>query len=128
MREAVALFRAFLFGPIARVAVENPIMHGEAARLIGQRQAQTIQPYQFGDDASKRTCLWLRGLPRLIVPHEEAWIVPRMVAGLPRWGNQTDSGQNKLSPSADRWKLRSETYQGIARAMAHQWGGTVIQK
>ena len=48
-------------------------------------------------------------------------IEPRMVDGKPRWGNQTDSGQNKLAPSADRWKKRSETYQGIADAMAVQW-------
>lgn len=49
-------------------------------------------------------------------------IEPRMVNGLPRWANQTDSGQNKLAPSADRWRDRSRTYQGIADAMAEQWG------
>jgi hypothetical protein len=50
-------------------------------------------------------------------------IEPRIVNGRSRWGNQTASGQNKLAPSADRWKIRSETYKGIADAMAAQWGG-----
>jgi hypothetical protein len=49
-------------------------------------------------------------------------VEPRVINGKPRWGNQTDSGQNKLGPSEDRWKVRSETYSGIAQAMAEQWG------
>jgi len=49
-------------------------------------------------------------------------IAPRIVNGKKRWGNQTDSGQNRLGPSEDRWKLRAETYSGIAEAMADQWG------
>ncbi len=76
-------------------------------------------PDMFGDDASKATCLWLRGLPEL-VPTKR--IAPRMVNGRPRWANQTDSGQNRLSPSPDRAFLRSITYPGIADAMADQWG------
>jgi hypothetical protein len=73
----------------------------------------------FGEDASKKTCLWLKGLPKLEESHR---IEPRLVNGNPRWGNQTGSGQNKLGPSDDRWKIRSKTYQGIALAMAEQWG------
>jgi hypothetical protein len=80
---------------------------------------QTIQPYQFGEDASKRTCLWLRQLPRLVPTLR---IPGRMVGGAERWSNQTDGGQNKLPPSGDRWQQRSKTYPGIARAMAEQWG------
>lgn len=80
---------------------------------------QTIQPYEFGDDASKRTCLWLNSLPRLA---STSRFVGRKVNGVERWSNQTDSGQNKLLPSEDRWKLRSQTYPGIASAMADQWG------
>lgn len=81
-----------------------------------------IQPYQFGHDASKATCLWLKGLP-LLTPTQE--IPPRIVDGRKRWGNQTDSGQNRLPPSKDRWKIRSATFTGIATAMAQQWGGVV---
>ena len=79
---------------------------------------QTIQPYEFGEDASKRTCLWLNRLP-LLEPTKR--IQGRFVNGKERWSNQTDNGQNRLTPSADRWKLRSKTYQGIADAMAAQW-------
>lgn len=119
MREAAALFTELLEAPVARVALENPVMHGHA----GIRKAdQYIQPYQFGDDASKRTGLWLRGLPALELPPAASWVQPRIVDGKPRWSNQTDSGQNKLTPSADRWQLRSNTYPGIAAAMAAQWG------
>jgi hypothetical protein len=74
----------------------------------------------FGHDASKKTCLWLKGLERLTPTNI---VEPRIVNGRKRWGNQTDGGQNKLPPSADRWKIRSETYSGIAAAMATQWGG-----
>jgi len=78
---------------------------------------------QFGHDASKATCLWLKGLP-LLTP--TTIVAPRFVTrggkSRPRWDNQTDSGQNRLGPSADRWALRSLTYPGIADAMADQWG------
>ncbi len=87
---------------------------------------QIIQPYQFGADASKATCLWLTNLPPL---QHTSLVNPRIVwaGGKPamRWGNQTDSGQNALGPSETRWAERSVTYLGIAEAMAEQWGGTV---
>jgi hypothetical protein len=114
--DALAFVRALLDAPIPRIAVENPV------GCIGTRirkADQTIQPHQFGDDASKATCLWLKGLP-LLTP--TAHVSGRMVNGKPRWANQTDSGQNRLAPSADRWKLRSATFPGIAAAMADQWG------
>jgi len=98
------------------MCIENPV------GVIGSRvrkPSQIVQPYQFGDDASKMTCLWMNGLPPL---KPTKLVAPRMVNGKPRWGNQTDSGQNRLPPTADRWKLRSKTYQGIADAMADQWG------
>lgn len=81
---------------------------------------QIVQPYEFGHDASKATCLFLKGLPPL---KETDYFPPRIVAGKRRWGNQTDSGQNKLGPSEDRWAERSITYTGLAKAMADQWGG-----
>jgi hypothetical protein len=114
--EALQFVRSLLDAPIPRIALENPI--GAISTRI-RKPDQTIQPYQYGHDASKSTCLWLKGLPPL---RPTKMIEPRIVNGKPRWGNQTDSGQNKLPPSEDRWKLRSETYQGIAEAMAHQWG------
>jgi site-specific DNA-cytosine methylase len=102
--------------PIPRIAVENPVS------IISSRirkPNQIVQPWMFGDDASKATCLWLKNL-RPLVPTQI--VEPRIINGKKRWGNQTDSGQNKLAPSADRWKIRSKTYNGIAKAMADQWG------
>lgn len=97
-------------------AVENPVGRMSTAY---RKPDQIIQPYDFGHDASKKTCLWLGNLPPL-VGHD--YVEPRWVDGLPRWGNQTDSGQNRLPPSEERAMIRSETYDGIAIAMAHQWG------
>lgn len=109
---------------IPRVVLENP------QGCIGTRirpADQYIQPNQFGDDASKRTGLWLRGVAPLVIDPAKQ-IKGRMVEWprgsgkmVERWANQTDSGQNKLPPSADRWKLRSATYPGIAEAFT-QWG------
>lgn len=115
-KAAVAFVKQLLGSPINRIAIENPIGHLSTA--IGKPQ-QIIQPHQFGHDASKATCLWLRGLLPL-QPTEQ--IPPRIVNGRPRWANQTDSGQNRLSPSNDRWAKRAQTYPGIAAAMANQWG------
>jgi len=114
--EALDFVRTLLDAPIPKIALENPI--GCISTRI-RKPTQTIQPYHFGDDASKSTCLWLKGLPYLL-PTD--FVEPRMVNGKRRWANQTDSGQNRLPPSPDRWKIRSETYVGIANAMAKQWG------
>jgi site-specific DNA-cytosine methylase len=102
--------------PIKMIAIENPI---GCLSTRWRKPDQIIQPYQFGHDASKATCLWLIGLEKLRPTKN---VDPRLVNGRPRWGNQTDSGQNKLPPSDDRWKIRSETFQGIAEAMSEQWG------
>lgn len=114
--DALDFVRLLLGAPIPRIALENPI--GCISTRI-RKPSQTIQPWQFGHDASKATCLWLKNLPPL---RQTQIIQPRIVGGKRRWGNQTDSGQNQLPPSADRWKIRSETYEGIALAMAEQWG------
>ena len=114
--DALAFVRLLMDAPIPRIAIENPVS------IISsqiRKPDQIIQPWMFGHDASKKTCLWLKGLAPL-TPTKT--IAPRMVNGKPRYGNQTNSGQNKLAPSADRWKIRSETYSGIADAMAQQWG------
>lgn len=105
-----------LAAPVERIALENPI--GIISTRI-RKPDQIIQPYDFGEDASKATCLWLKGLPHL-TPTQ--YVEPRLVGGKKRWGNQTDSGQNRLGPSEDRWKLRSITPKGVATAMAEQWG------
>ena len=114
--EALDFVRFLMNAPIEKIAIENPV--GCISSRI-RKPDQYIQPYQFGHDASKKTCLWLKGLPPL-EPTE--FIEPRIINGLPRWANQTDSGQNRLSPSKDRWAKRSLTYSGIAKAMAEQWG------
>ena len=118
MDEGAAFFKLFLDHPCERVCVENPIMHKYAVeRIGGVKQSQSIQPYEYGHPVSKRTCLWLKGLP-LLRPTN---ILEKPESGL--WDNQTPSGRCKLPPSADRWKIRSKTYEGIAEAMASQWPG-----
>lgn len=119
--EALEFVRRLMAAPIHRKAIENPVGRiGTAIRPADQY----IHPYMFGHDASKRTGLWLENLPKL---RPTRYVEPRMVDGKPRWGNQTDSGQNRLGPSEDRWKLRSETYSGIADAFADQWGGLLLR-
>ena len=173
--DALDFVRALMAAQSPRTAIENPISV-ISSRI--RKPDQIIQPWWFGDDASKKTCLWLKGLPPLVPninqvvppkgwarvmgaadmlecescgepycpecdahyaececigpPEDEAFTIeidgflfgtridppPRRI-----WGNQTPSGQNKLGPSADRWKERSRTYPGIARAFAEQWGG-----
>ena len=114
--DALDFVRLLLAAPIHRIALENPV---SIISTRVRKPDQIIQPWQYGHDASKTTCLWLKNLPAL----SATWIVePRIVNGRKRWGNQTDGGQNRLSPSPDRWKLRSATYAGIAAAMAAQWG------
>ena len=137
-REKAIEFAQRLFNSgISKIAMENPV--GVLSSRF-RKPDQIIQPYEFGDDASKKTCLWLKGLPTL---KPTDYIEGRLVCcdmemdealgkyGCPncegeniakrRWGNQTNSGQNKLSPGEKRAELRSKTYPGIARAMAEQW-------
>lgn len=110
---AVDLFMAIADAEIPLKAIENPI--GIMSTRY-RRPDQIVHPWQFGEDASKATCLWLYGLPRLVPTN--------VLAGgrLARRANQTASGQNKLGPSADRSRMRARTYVGIASAMAQQWG------
>jgi len=119
---------------IKKIALENPI---GCLSTKFRKPNQIIQPYDFGEDASKRTCLWLKGLPKLeptqyvegrlvccgyILEKEETCsICTGQKKAKRRWSNQTNSGQNKLAPSPERGKLRSKTYPGIAKAMATQW-------
>jgi len=102
--EALDFVRLLLDAPIDRIALENPVSV-ISSRI--RKPDQIIQPWQFGHGETKATCLWLKGLPKLtptdIVDGREARV-------------------HKLPPSADRWKIRSTTYKGIADAMAQQWG------
>jgi len=102
--EALDFVRLLLNAPIEKIALENPIS------IISSRirkPDQIIQPWQFGHGETKATCLWLKNLPCL-VPTD-------IVEG-------REAKVHRMPPSADRWKLRSTTYKGIAQAMAEQWG------
>lgn len=102
-------------------AIENPATSFISKAI--RKPDQVIQPFQFGDDASKGTGLWLDRLPRLTPTRRVAGrIVTHNGKQVERWANQTDSGQNRLTPTDDRWLQRSETYPGIAMAFAQQWG------
>lgn len=112
-QEALDFVRFLLYAPVPQIALENPVSI-ISTRL--RKPDQIIQPWQFGHPEAKKTCLWLKNLPPLVPTN----ILPLPESG--RWENQTPSGQNKLGPSPDRWKERSKTYTGIAKAMAEQWG------
>ncbi len=107
--EALAFVWDLLCAPIPHIALENPVSI-ISTRI--RRPDQIIQPWQFGHEETKKTCLWLKNLPPLVST--------KMMDKRDR--NLTPSGQNKLGPSPDRWRERSRTYQGIADAMAAQWG------
>ena len=108
-KEALKFVRLLMNAPIPRIAIENPV--GVISTAI-RKPDQIIQPWQFGEDASKKTCLWLKNLPPLY---------PTKMVFKERYANQTPSGQNNLPPSEDRAMKRSLTYAGIANAMADQW-------
>ena len=105
----ISFFMELIRAPIPRIAVENPVC---IMSSLHREPDQIIQPWMFGHGETKATCLWLKNLPRLVATNE--------VEG-------RDDRIHKLPPSPDRWKLRSETYQGVAEAMADQWGTFVIQ-
>jgi len=114
--DGAEFFLSMLNAQIPRIAVENPIMHKYAKeRIGGVRQSQVIQPWMFGHAEQKATCLWLKNLPLL----SETNNVKHELDALSASERQR---LHYLPPSADRWKLRSKTYQGIADAMAEQWG------
>ena len=103
-KEALEFVGKLLNAPIAKIALENPI---SVISTHFRKPDQIIQPWQFGHGETKATCLWLKNLPKL----EPTNVV-----------DGRESRIHKMPPSADRWKKRSETYLGIAKAMAEQWG------
>jgi len=103
-QEALEFVKTLMSAPIPRICIENPVS------IIASHirpSDQTIQPWQYGHGETKATCLWLKNLPPLTPT--------RIVKG-------REARIHMLPPTADRWKLRSKTYSGIARAMSKQWG------
>ena len=139
--ESLTFVQRLMDAPIARIAIENPV--GVISSRI-RKPDQIIQPYEFGHCESKKTCLWLKRLPWL---QPTSIVEPNLMGckcgckfdsmagayGCPNchgdkgparaiYDNQTPTGQNNLGQGPDRWKERSRTYAGIARAFASQWG------
>ncbi len=103
-QEALNFVQMLLNAPINRICLENPIS------IISskiRKPNQIIQPWQFGHGETKATCLWLKNLPNLVATD--------VVSG-------REQRVHRMAPSPNRWKERSRTYQGIANAMAEQWG------
>jgi hypothetical protein len=114
MGAAAQFFLALWNAPVARIAIENPIMLGHPKRLFGiPDPTQIIQPYQFGHGETKATCLWLKGLPPLqptnIVEGREQHVF-------------------RMAPGPERKRLRSRTFDGIGAAMADQWGSLLTER
>lgn len=116
--------RRIMHLPIRRKVIENPV--GAIGTRI-RKASQIVQPWQFGDDASKGTCFWYVGkdgepLDDMALPIDPARrAAGRLVNGVERWANQTDAGQNRLSPGDERWKDRSRTYPNLADAAVAHW-------
>lgn len=122
--EGAALFSACWNAPVARIAVENPVMHRHAKERIENYQsaAQHVQPWWFGEKAFKATGLYLRGLPSL-TPTDKLTPPEKGTEEHKKW-----SAIHRASPGPERWKLRSKTFPGIAAAMADQWGGWATEQ
>ena len=103
-QEAIEFFLALARAPIPRIAIENPVC---IMSSVWRKPDQTIQPWMFGHGETKATCLWLKGLPHLVPTNIVSGREPRV---------------HMMSPGPDRWKERSRTLEGIAEAMADQWG------
>lgn len=113
---AADFFKKLLEAPIPKIAIENPIPHKYAVSRIGAKYTQIVQPWMFGHAESKATCFWIKGLPKLTETNnvKKEWsLLPKNI------------GQrlHYLPPGPERAKLRSKTFQGIAKAMAEQWAG-----
>ena len=115
MEEAKDFFMTLLNFPIKRLAVENPIPHGYAKL---PPYSQIIQPYEHGHEVQKKTCLWLKNLPLL----KSTNIVGKGEQYIGKDGKPNGSKWYQLPPTIDRWKQRSRTFEGVAKAMATQWG------
>lgn len=130
VEQAAYFFNKMLYADFPYVCIENPCMNNYAKKLI-QGPLQYIQPYDYGDDYSKKTGLWLRNLPPL---KKTDYCAPAYFAnGKPRWSNQTPGGHCRLGPGqrhdpALRRKMRSRFFPGVAKAMADQWVPLIKEK
>jgi hypothetical protein len=115
MELAAEFFLKLYNAPISKIALENPVMHKHAKKIIGIEQSQTIQPWMFGHPETKATCLWLKNLPKLIPTND----VRKEMLLLPK--NKRER-LHYLPPSPDRARIRARTFEGLANAMAAQWG------
>ena len=126
--EALEFVKKLMLAPIDKIAIENPI--GIISSRI-RKYDQIIQPYQFGDPYQKSTCLWLKNLPVLVSTN----VVQK--GGFKEWISKKTGRKKKqpiwfyeaLNKGSDRWKIRSQTFPGIAKAMAEQWSKPgIVQK
>ena len=112
-KEALDFVRLLLYAPIEKIAMENPVS------IISSRirkPDQVIQPWMFGHGETKATCLWLKNLPPLMPTHvDEDMFAPPTPP-------EREQSIWKLPLGPDRWKERSRTFDGVAKAMAEQWG------
>ena len=127
--KAVAFFMAFAGADCERTAIENPVGY---MNTHWRKPDQIIHPYFFGDNAKKRTCLWLKGLPKLeptnILPEPQPMYVCR---GVKCWGKKIgwcEGMRGIKGGQKERAKARSKTFPGIAKAMAEQWAGEICSK
>ena len=107
-QEALRFVGRLLSADIPRICLEQPV---SIVSTVFRRPDQIIQPWQFGHGETKTTCLWLVGLPKLLPTNVVSGREPRI---------------HRLPPSPDRWKIRSRTFEGIANAMAEQWGAACV--
>lgn len=115
LNTSLDFFKTLKNAPIEKIALENPIMHGHAQGVTGKPN-QCVQPWWFGEEAFKGTCFWLKNLKPLVATNK---LVPPK-RGTPE--HKKWSAIHRASPGPDRWKIRSKTFQGIANAIAEQWG------
>ena len=113
--DGAVFFRNLLSANIEKIAIENPVMHKHARKIIGVDKSQCMQPWHFGHMEQKATCFWLKNLP-LLIPTDVCY------DEMMKLDDNERQRLHYLPPSEDRAKLRSLTYQGIADAMAEQWG------
>lgn len=113
-QQAIGFFMLLASANIPRIGIENPIC---IMSRVWRRPDQIIQPWQFGHGETKATCLWLKGLPLLVPTHADGDLYR------PNTPPERVPRVHMMPPSPDRWRERSRTYAGIAKAMADQWGG-----
>ncbi len=122
-QQGIDFFMLFANAPCEYIAIENPV---GIMSTVWRRPDQIIQPYQFGDPYSKRTCLWLKNLPKLVpteIVDSGERVVYKSGKSMPKW-----YAELYRLPAEKRAELRSKTFPGIDRAMAKQWGGFVCAR